>query len=213
MEIESEVQENAEFKRAYRLILGIFGIGMSGLLIAGFAAAIYFVDKHDRKFQTVQKMQQRKHVVRHDPLVNAETLQFEIPYLHGGDPRTLRYIADLATKKSGEVKGGFQIKGLYRSQNVQIPTALTLSCDKICTLKFSVPARLALLPWYNGEKMILPEREFQLETQGYFFQVKQSKLQSLRFGAETPAPFDLSLNLRKNYHETYLDAQGKKIPF
>lgn len=208
-----EIEEPEPLSGLYKIIMGTFGVGMAGLLILGFALAIHWVDHHDRKVQTAAKIRQVTHKPFKDPLLAAERVKFEIPYLHGGDPQSLRLMAEWAKAKTGEVTGGFKIPATYITPNTRVETELSLSCQTLCTLSFELPANRILLPWFNGKKVHYPEREFKLQSFGFRLEVAQSRLQGIGVEDSPLAPFDLSLNLSKHYKETYLDAKGKVIRF
>lgn len=213
MEGIEEVDEPEPLSGLYKIIMGAFGIGMAGMLILGFTLAIHWVDTHDRKVQTAAKIRQVTHKAFKDPLLSAQNVKFEIPYLHGGDPQSQRLMAEWSKAKTGTVSGGFKIPATYVTPNTRVETELTLSCETLCQLKFELPANRILLPWFNGKKVHYPEREFKLESFGFRLEVAESKLQGIGVEESPLAPFDLSLNLKKHYKETYLGSDGKVIRF
>jgi hypothetical protein len=208
-----EVEEPEPLSGLYKIIMGTFGIGMAGMLILGFGLAIHWVDKHDRKVQTAAKIRQVTHKPFKDPLLAAQTVKFEIPYLHGGDPQSQHLMAEWSKAKTGSVSGGFKIPATYVTPNTQVQTELTLSCQTLCQLSFELPANRVLLPWFNNKKVHYPEREFKLESFGFRLEVAESRLQGIGVEERPLAPFDLSLNLKKHYKETYLGSDGKVIRF
>jgi hypothetical protein len=206
-----EVDESESFAGIYKWIMAGFGLGTALLLVIGFSFAIHWVDKHDRKAQTPQKIRQETHKRVKDPLLGAEKVRFEIPYLHGADPRSLRLMAELSKAKSGQLAGGFKVPAVYITANTRVETELSLKCETLCMASFEIPAKRILLPWFNGKKLHYPEREFKLESFGFHLLVRNSRLQGIGVQESALAAFDQSLNLHKHYKETYFKADGSPI--
>lgn len=207
-----EEKTEQELGRIYRLLMTLFGVGMSALLIAGFVLAVHWVDKHDRQVQQTARRSDPPRQSLRDPLQEAVQVQFELPYLHGADPQTLQIMAELARGRSGDLPGGFRIPAQYQTAVTRQQTELSLFCQGICRLSFRLPVAQVLLPWRNGRRWIYPARNYTLKSGTVRLEVQNSRLAGLARQEESLALFNFSVDLRSAYRERYFKADGSEIP-
>lgn len=200
--------------RMYRLSIYAFG-GVTALAIFGGTwFGLQMVQKHDQKYvqQGVSKTTTKGSAIA-NPYRQAETVEFYVPYLHGADPNTISYITAISQQQTGKVANGFTVEGVYQSGNIKETVSLEFACkDALCHLEFKLPARLVLTPQFDGKRFKKPQREYQILSHGYVFEILNSELVGIH-PENNPeiAVFSDNLNVKPFYKESYFDHQGKQI--
>jgi hypothetical protein len=202
--------------KVYRFSMYAFGAVVAAGIMGGTWFGLQMIQKHDQKYvheRTEVKADGRRGPALANPFRNAETVQFHLPYLHGADPNTIRYIQALQAAKKKNIPNGFQLDGEYRSGNIKQKISLDLSCQgALCHLDFKLPARMVLTPSYNGRRFVFPKRTYQVAANGYVFEVLDSELAGVRPEDKADvAAFSENLNLTPYYREGFYDAKGRWI--
>lgn len=207
---------DAKLYKVYRFSVYAFGTVFAAGILGGTWFGLQMIQKHDQKYAHEQEVKIKEHVqAMANPYRNAATVEFHLPYLHGSDPNTIRYISEIARHKTASINGGlgFQVPGEYRSGSISQKVNLTLSCkDVLCNLDFKLPARMVLTPQYDGTRFRAPKRSYQIASNGYVFEVLDSQIFGIH--AETSdqvAPFSTNLDVRPFYKEAFYDSKGQWI--
>lgn len=208
-----EALERRLFK-VYRQGMYAFGVVMATGIIAGTWLGLQKVRSHDdaHRLQVNSPIERAERAV--NPYKDAQTVEFTLPYMHGTNPETLRYMAQLSASKTESLpKQGFVVEGVYRSGNLEHTTLVKLACEgPLCEMKFKLPARYVLPPRMDGRKIVTPKRNFEVYSNGYVLEVKDSKLGGMApVDDKSLALFNQRENLKPFYREAYFDSQGKWI--
>lgn len=212
---ESPRDLESRLYKVYRRSMYAFGAFVAVGILGGTWFGLQMVQKHDSAYQTQRKIVDTKRgsMAKANPFQEAQTVKFSIPYMHGGHGDSIRYISSLMAHKSKSLPGGFSIPAEYRSGTITHPIQAELSCkDALCKVEFALPARMVLLPSYDGSKLRPPKRNFEIVAQDVVLAVEESQL--IGVGAEsgnTLAPFSDTVNLRPFYKESFFDSQGLAI--
>lgn len=208
-----EALERRLFK-VYRQGMYAFGVVMAAGIVAGTWFGLQKVRSHD----DAHRLQVNSPIQRADrasnPYKDAQTVEFTLPYMHGTNSETLKYIAQLSASKVERLpNNGFVVEGVYRSGNLEHTTLIQLACESsVCNMKFKLPARYILPPRMDGRKLVTPKREFEIYSNGYVLEVKDSKLGGIAPTDEKSlALFNQRENLKPFYREAYFDTEGKWI--
>lgn len=201
--------------RIYRASMFALG-GLVGLgIIGGTWFGLQMIQKHDQKYSLQNETKVKNHgPAMANPFRNAETVSFHLPYLHGSDPNTIRYISAISQHKTQSLPNyGFVVDGEYRSGSINEKVSLQLSCkDALCHLDFKLPARLVLTPSYDGTRFRAPKREYQVATHGYVFEIVNSQLAGMHpENSDQIATFSENLDVRPFYREAFFDSKGQWI--
>lgn len=208
-----EALEGRLFK-FYRQGMYAFGIVMAAGIVAGTWFGLQKVRNHDdaHRLRVNSPIERPERVA--NPYKDAQTVEFTLPYMHGTNSATLKYIAQLSASKIESLpNNGFVVEGVYRSGNLEHTTTIKLACKgAVCNMKFKLPARYILPPRMDGRKLVTPKRDFEVYSNGYVLEVKASKLDGIAPADETSlALFNQRENLKPFYREAYFDAEGKWI--
>lgn len=218
---DAEVQNNAQNEalegrlfKVYRQGMYAFGIVMAAGIIGGTWFGLQKVRSHDdaHRIQVNSPIERPERMA--NPYKDAQTVEFTLPYMHGTNANTLKYVAQLSASKEKSLPNqGFVVEGVYRSGNLEHTTKMQLSCEgPLCELKFKMPARYVLPPRLDGRRMVTPKRDFELYSNGYVFEVKDSKLGGIAPADSSElALFNQRENLKPFYREAYFDTEGKWI--
>lgn len=204
--------ENRLFK-VYRRGMYAFGMVMAAGIIGGTWFGLQKVRSHDEAHRLTADSPIERPERAANPFKDAQTVEFTLPYMHGTNANTLKYIAQLSASKTDGLADGFEVEGVYRSGNLEHTTKVQLACEgALCNLKFKLPARYVLPPRMDGRRMVTPKRDFEIYSNGYVFEVKDSKLGGIAPADSTElALFNQRENLKPFYREAYFDTQGKWI--
>ncbi len=198
--------------RWYRRGMYGFGVVVGAAIISGTWLGLQMVQKHDQvhRPQTQVKVSERGENSA-NPFQEARTVEFKLPYMHGANAYTLRYMSQLAQNPKTTNKNGFVVEAEYRSGSIKQKIDLNLSCEHaLCEMSFKMPSRLVLTPRYDGRRFVYPQREFEVHAQDIVFEVEKSKLVGIaKNDAKEMALFDSELNLKPYYKEFYFDREGK----
>jgi len=201
----------------YRLSIYAFGLLMATAILGGTWFGLRMIQRHDAKNQIKQNVKadvkRKSKIVAVKPFEKSKEVSFSLPYQHGADPNTLRIVAQLSTKKSNIIPGGFSLPGIVHINQMQHNTNLQLACQKdLCQLKFIIPSKLVLQPKVEGHKLIYPRRSFEIQADQIRFQIKESRLVSISSESiKNKALFQAPQNLDRFYKENFLNSQGEKI--
>lgn len=200
--------------KVYRVSMYAFGAVVAGAILGGTWFGLQMIQKHDQKYSVEREVKVKdRGPALANPFKDAATVQFRLPYLHGADPNTIRYINAVSQKQNGRIPDGFTVDGEYRSGSIHEKVKLALSCKgALCHLDFRLPARLVLTPQYDGQRYRFPKRSFEVASHGYVFEVLDSELAGIHPESDpTVAAFSENLNLKPYYREAFYDAKGKWI--
>jgi hypothetical protein len=198
----------------YRLSVYAFGAVVAAGILTGTWFGLQMIQKHDQKFASEREVKVREHApALANPYRNAETVEFSLPYLHGADPYTIRYINTLSESKTKPIEGGFEVPGEYRSGSISEDIKLELACKgALCHLAFKLPARMVLTPQFDGKHYRIPKRTFQVASHGYVFEILDSQLAGIHpEDSDHVAPFSDNLDVRPYYREAFYDSKGQWI--
>ena len=208
------VDADSRLYKVYRVSMYAAGAVMATGIIGGTWFGLQMIQKHDQKYAVERetKIAPRGPALA-NPFRDAETVSFHLPYLHGADPNTIRYVTAISQQKSKAIPNGFQVAGEYRSGSISQKITLDLSCKgALCHLDFKLPARLVLTPQHDGRRYRFPKRSFQVASHGYIFEVLNSELAGIHpEGSATLAAFSENLDLSPYYREAFYDTKGKWI--
>ena len=202
----AEELEHRLFK-VYRQGMYAFGVVMAAGIIGGTWFGLQKV-----RHQVNSPIERPERIA--NPYKDAQTIEFTLPYMHGTNAETLKYMAQLSASKTEPLpNNGFAVEGVYRSGNLEHPTTLKLACEgALCSMKFKLPARYVLPPRMDGRKLVTPKRDFEVYSNGYVLEVKDSKLGGIAPADEKNlALFNQRENLKPFYREAYFDSEGKWI--
>ena len=210
---DAEALENRLF-RVYRRGMYAFGLVMATGIIAGTWLGLQKVRSHDdaHRLQVNSPIERAERAA--NPYKDAQTVEFTLPYMHGANPETLKYVSQLSASKIEPLPNqGFVVEGVYRSGNLEHTTKIQLACEgALCNMKFKLPARYILPPRMDGKKTVTPKRNFEIYSNGYVLEVKDSKLGGIAPADDKSlALFNQRENLKPFYREAYFDTQGKWI--
>ncbi|MEZ0372765.1 MAG: hypothetical protein ACAI44_26980 [Candidatus Sericytochromatia bacterium] len=200
--------------RIYRFSVYAFGAVVAAGILVGTWFGLQMIQKHDQKFAYEREVKVKEHgPALANPFRNAATVEFHLPYLHGTDPNTVRYVTELSRFQAHKIKDGFVLPGEYRSGSINEKVTLNLACEgALCHLDFKLPARLVLTPQFDGRRYQAPKRTYQVTSHGYIFEVIDSYLAGIHpETVEEVAPFSDNLNVRPYYREAFYDSKGKWI--
>lgn len=198
--------------RWYRRGMYGFGVVVGAAIISGTWLGLQMVQKHDQanRPQTELKTAERGEQLA-NPFQEARTVEFKLPYMHGANPYTIRYVSQLAQNPKSTNKNGFVVEGEYRSGSIKQKIDLNLSCAQaLCEMSFKMPSRLVLTPRYDGRRFVYPQREFEIHAQDIVFEIEKSRLVGIAQEKDKEmALFDTQVNLKPYYKEFYFDQDGK----
>ncbi len=200
--------------KVYRVSMYAFGALVAGAILGGTWFGLQMIQKHDQKYSAEREVKVKTSgPALANPFRDAATVQFRLPYLHGADPNTIRYISAISQQQTGKIRDGFKVNGEYRSGSIKQNVDMALSCKgALCHLEFTLPARLVLTPQFDGKRFKYPKRSFQVASHGYVFEVLDSELGGIHpEGNANVAAFSENLNVKPYYREAFYDAKGKWI--
>ncbi len=210
-----ETQEDVEARlfRIYRRGTYAFGVVMAAGIVAGTWFGLHKVKAHDDAHRISIDSPINKVERVANPYKDARTVEFTLPYMHGTNSETLKYMSQLSASRTGDLPNGFTVEGVYRSGNLEHTTQVNLACEgMLCEMKFKLPSRYVLTPRSDGKRVVHPQRNFEIYSNGYVMEVKDSKLGGIApADSEQLALFNQRENLKPYYREAYFDEEGKWI--
>lgn len=213
--VKSDVALESRLYKIYRLSVYVFGTVFAAGILGGTWFGLQMIQKHDQKYAHQTEIKLKEHgPALANPFRNAATVSFDLPYLHGADPNTIRYISDISQHKTKALPNfGFEVPGEYRSGSISEKVDLSLTCkDALCHLSFKLPARLVLTPQFDGRRFRAPKRNYQVASNGYVFEILDSQLYGIHpEKSDQVAVFSENLDVRPYYREAFFDSKGAWI--
>lgn len=211
---ESGQALDTKLYKIYRASVYAFGAIFAAGILGGTWFGLQMIQKHDQKYAHVEEPKAQEHgVALANPYRNAATVSFHLPYLHGADPNTIRYVSEIAQHKTKAITNGFEVPGEYRSGSITQKVTLSLACkDVLCSMDFKLPARLVLTPQFDGKRFRAPKRNYQVASNGYVFEILDSQIFGIHpANSDQVAQFSDNLDVHPFYREAFFDGTGHWI--